>query len=195
MREDDDPQAVEEREARSDAPLQEGKELTEKDPLAFNWQEDDQAADWENRDYSPPLSVKSASVGNIAIKEGEGKRNAVSVRTAQTSSNGWGVREDETGTLDAAGPPVVGLDTYNQRATGDVAHTLRDGEGGRTDVQPHVLAPEGDGADIPVDPKPDGPRYAALGDAITVNVSEYIGLRLVAALEREASSPSASLSE
>lgn len=39
--------------------------------------------------------------------------------------------------------------------------------------------------DAPVDPKPDGPRYAAMGDAVTANVAEWIGLRLVAALERE----------
>ena len=28
------------------------------------------------------------------------------------------------------------------------------------------------------DPKPDGPRYAAMGDAVTVNVAEWIGRRL-----------------
>jgi hypothetical protein len=28
------------------------------------------------------------------------------------------------------------------------------------------------------DPPPDGPRYAAIGDAVTVNVAEWIGWRL-----------------
>lgn len=31
----------------------------------------------------------------------------------------------------------------------------------------------------PVDPKPDGPRYAAMGDAVTVPVAEWIGRRLM----------------
>lgn len=34
------------------------------------------------------------------------------------------------------------------------------------------------------DPKPDGPRYAQMGNAVTVNVAHWIGLRL-AAVERE----------
>jgi hypothetical protein len=39
-------------------------------------------------------------------------------------------------------------------------------------------------ADAPasiVNPKPDGPRYAACGDAVTVNVAEWIGRRLMQA--------------
>jgi site-specific DNA-cytosine methylase len=28
------------------------------------------------------------------------------------------------------------------------------------------------------DPKPDGPRYAQMGNAVTVNVAEWIGHRL-----------------
>jgi hypothetical protein len=39
-------------------------------------------------------------------------------------------------------------------------------------------------AAVPFDPKPDGPRYAAMGDAVTVNVIEWIGVR-VAAAEKE----------
>jgi hypothetical protein len=38
---------------------------------------------------------------------------------------------------------------------------------------------------VPFDPKPDGPRYAAMGDAVTVNVIEWIGVRLRAAVEAE----------
>jgi hypothetical protein len=29
------------------------------------------------------------------------------------------------------------------------------------------------------DPRPDGPRYAACGDAVTANVAEWIGRRLL----------------
>lgn len=39
--------------------------------------------------------------------------------------------------------------------------------------------------DAPVDPKPDSPRYAAMGDAISVPVSEWIGIRLKYAIELE----------
>jgi hypothetical protein len=38
----------------------------------------------------------------------------------------------------------------------------------------------------PYDPKPDGPRYAAMGDAVTVPVIHWIGTRLLAAYEFEA---------
>lgn len=37
----------------------------------------------------------------------------------------------------------------------------------------------------PVDPKPDGPRYAAMGDAVTVNVLEWVGVRLMHAMRDE----------
>ena len=30
-----------------------------------------------------------------------------------------------------------------------------------------------------IDPRPDGRRYAAMGDAVTVNVAEWIGRRLM----------------
>ena len=34
------------------------------------------------------------------------------------------------------------------------------------------------GIDFDPNPRPDGPRYAACGDAVTVNVSYWIGCRL-----------------
>jgi DNA (cytosine-5)-methyltransferase 1 len=34
-------------------------------------------------------------------------------------------------------------------------------------------------------PKPDGPRYAACGDAVTSNVAEWIGRRLMAHKEEK----------
>jgi site-specific DNA-cytosine methylase len=89
--------------------------LTEADPLAFNWQEDDQAANWRERNYAPPLTVKSVHVGAIAVREAEEAR---------------------------------------------------------------------DTGDVPVDPKPDSPRYASLGDAVTTNCAEWIGIRLMRAVEK-----------
>lgn len=35
-----------------------------------------------------------------------------------------------------------------------------------------------------MDPLPDTPRYAAMGDAVTVNVIEWIGLRIRAGQEQ-----------
>lgn len=50
------------------------------------------------------------------------------------------------------------------------------------DQQGYGVQPEA----VPYDPPPDGPRYAAMGDAVTVNVIEWIGVRLRAAVERAA---------
>lgn len=38
---------------------------------------------------------------------------------------------------------------------------------------------------VPFDPKPDGPRYAACGDAVTVSVATWIGRRLLAHPEQQ----------
>jgi hypothetical protein len=35
------------------------------------------------------------------------------------------------------------------------------------------------GSVSPHDPKPDGPRYAACGDAVTANVAQWLGERLL----------------
>jgi hypothetical protein len=45
---------------------------------------------------------------------------------------------------------------------------------------------DGDREVAPTDPLPDGPRYAAMGDAVTVNVIEWIGVRLLWCLGSEA---------
>ncbi len=54
------------------------------------------------------------------------------IRTANTSSNGWGVQEEVTHTLDTAqGIAVaqpIGFDAYNNAVTGDVAKTLDVGQ-------------------------------------------------------------------
>jgi DNA-cytosine methyltransferase len=47
---------------------------------------------------------------------------------------------------------------------------------------PHMVFGNGTASDrCAVDPKPDGPRYAGCGDAVTANVAEWIGRRLLAA--------------
>lgn len=72
-----------------------------------------------------------------------------SVRTAQTGANGIGIAEDEAHTLDGSGGEAVAM---SQPASGPASS---------------------------FDPKPDGPRYAACGDAVTVPVAEWIGRRLL----------------
>lgn len=55
----------------------------------------------------------------------------------------------------------------------------------KTGAPPAVLAPGiAEGAVVPIDLQPDGQRFAAMGDAVTVNVAEWIGVRLRAHLER-----------
>jgi DNA (cytosine-5)-methyltransferase 1 len=74
---------------------------------------------------------------------------------------------------------------------GIVAHTLRaegfdaseDGTGPPADAN-GVRAPAGLPGRVD-DPQPDGPRYSAMGNAVTVNVLEWIGRRIVAQCERE----------
>ena len=141
----------------------------------------------------------------------DGHSLAVAVRTAQTSSNGWGVDTDGLAyTLDGAeGQAIV--------QPLDVAYALRSGRGrfpdsngtignvaiaktllgsggfdGSPDPDRHSLVvsppPDANGvreaSGIPGfvdDATPDGHRYAALGDAVTVPVIEWIGRRILKA--------------
>lgn len=50
--------------------------------------------------------------------------------------------------------------------------------GRRTEDDPNLVGRAGD-AMSPIDPLPDGRRYAACGDAVTANVAEWIGRRLL----------------
>jgi hypothetical protein len=55
--------------------------------------------------------------------------------------------------------------------TGAISTTRRDGVA--------VQGQPGDLTRCALDPKPDGPRYAACGDAVTVSVSHWIGRRIL----------------
>jgi hypothetical protein len=88
----------------------------------------------------------------------------IAVAYGDTNRNGWGVTENEVPTLPAESPRI----------------------GVTADPKP--------GQDVPDDPLPDGPRYAALGDAVTANVAEWIGARLLHALRKESADEAASLS-
>ena len=130
------------------------------------------------------------------------------VRTAQTGSNGWGVNEDGTtysldGTegqaviFNARQDPIVGkqpLDTDGHSLA--VAQPLRANRWGGSDShgdEGNVVVcppsnPDGVREDAGVPGRmdtPDGPRYAAIGDAVTVPVADWIGRRILNAWRNE----------
>ncbi len=83
---------------------------------------------------------------------------------AQTSSNGWGVQENETHSLDGATPDSVNVGATVRRLTPVECCRLQgfpddwfDGVGGAT----------------------DGKMYAGLGDAVTVQVAQWLGRRMM----------------
>lgn len=143
-----------------------------------------------------------------------GRTQAVAYRKAHgaaSASDGENWEEsDATRSLNGMGyaTDVVaeGIDTQNQTATGDVAGTLRtprSGSNGLDDATPALRAgaavrrlspvecerlqgfPDGWTA-IDGDATPDGPRYAALGDAVTVNTAQWVVARIVRKLALEA---------
>ena len=110
----------------------------------------------------------------------------IAVRTAQKGANGWGVNEEGTAyTLDGAQGQAVmetvgALDTGNRRMTNQSASTgyaRVEGQAVRrlTPTECERLQGFPDGWTH----GKDGPRYAALGDAVTVNVAEWIGRRML----------------
>ncbi len=110
-------------------------------------------------------------------------------------SEGFDASEDGTG----RGTPIV-ADTVRSHprpgsnSDGNLAYALRrdpggTGQGHTTYVHGAPAHPDGvratpglprsvDGS-AEVDPQPDGPRYSACGDAVTVNVAQWIGERIL----------------
>lgn len=100
--------------------------------------------------------------GFDASEDGTGRGTPlVSIRTAQTSSNGWGIDESDTAyTLDSAN---------GQAIAGAAVRRLTPVECARLQGFPDDWL---DGA--------DGPQYRALGNAVTTFVVQYIGERIIA---------------
>lgn len=135
---------------------------------------------------------------------------AYGIRTANTSSNGWGIQEECTHTLDCAQGVAVAVALRGREGgataeLGDeVQNCLRASSGGGD--KPHVLTamkvrrltptecerlqgfPDGYTAipwrGKPADQCPDGPRYKALGNSWAVPVAKWIGQRIDAAVRR-----------
>ena len=114
------------------------------DPAVYGWADEMMDRPRENEMGTIRIGTTvGAPTASIVFDNREG----VSIRTAQTGANGWGIRQGEVGTLD--------------KSMGQA-----------------ICSPGRDAASCPVDYAPDGPRYAAMGDAVTVNVAEWIGYRL-----------------
>ena len=153
--------------------------------------------------------TQCASTEDLAPSMGAANPTAVAygIRTANTSSNGWGIQEEVTHTLDCAQGVTVAVDTYNQVVTGDTTQTLcsRGGTtGGVSHLVPAVLsamrvrrltpteAEKLQGFEPgytaipwrgkPADQCPDGPRYRALGNSWAVTVVSWIGRRIQEAI-------------
>jgi DNA (cytosine-5)-methyltransferase 1 len=101
--------------------------------------------------------------GILPLKDGT---PLVAIRTANTGANGHGIAEDVAHTLDGAN---------GQAIAGAAVRRL-------TPVECERLQGFPDGWTQLDDKTPDGPRYKALGNAVSVPVIEYIGRRILAVM-------------
>ena len=95
---------------------------------------------------------------------------AYSVRTAHTSSNGWGIQEEVTHTLDTAQGIAVSQYLSVRRLTPVECERLQGFPDGHTQV-PYRGKPAS-----------DGPRYKAIGNSMAVPCMQWIGRRVADAL-------------
>tara|TARA_R110000772_G_C13256915_1_gene435013 strand:- start:70 stop:378 length:309 start_codon:yes stop_codon:yes gene_type:complete len=89
------------------------------------------------------------------------------IRTANTSSNGWGVQEELTHTLDTAQGVAISQAMAVRRLTPVECERLQGFPDNYTNI-PWRKKPE----------SPDGPRYKALGNSWAVPVVAWIGRRI-----------------
>jgi hypothetical protein len=175
-------------------------DLHDRRPVAFNANQDD--AGGTDRDYSPPVSSGKGH-GGVAVgpvnpqnwKDDDpdaayaldrqagspSQGHSTNLVTHTLTGEGFDASEDGTG----RGTPLT--------TAGTVRSHVRPGSNTSTEVvaepDPDALLlarleRDGELAAVPYDPLPDGSRYAAMGDAVTVPVLHWIGARLLSALER-----------
>lgn len=119
---------------------------------------------------------------------------AISIRTAQTSSNGWGINTDGTSyTLDSASGQAVAAKSTVRRLTPVECERLQGFPDDWTnipvkEVPRKRLLSNKQGRYKEIGGKvfqmaADGPRYKSLGNAVTVNVIYYLGSRIRAVEE------------
>ena len=92
---------------------------------------------------------------------------AYSVRTANTSSNGWGIQEEVAHTLDTAQGVAVSHQLAVRRLTPTECERLQGFPDGHTQV-PYRNKPAA-----------DGHRYKALGNSMAVPVIAWLGKRII----------------
>jgi DNA (cytosine-5)-methyltransferase 1 len=89
------------------------------------------------------------------------------VKTAHTTSNGWGIQEEKTHTLDRTGTTPAVFDRYAvRRLTPVEAERLQGFPDGHTDIGWKGKA------------TPDSHRYKAMGNSMAVPVMRWIGKRI-----------------
>jgi site-specific DNA-cytosine methylase len=138
-------------------------------------------------DISPTVEKHWAKHGNF-----EGGHSPLVLRTAQTSPNGIGVSEDA---LDGSPEAVLAFVASEQMnsfySESEQSYTLNATPPSDTsNVQYGLRGPQGVRRLTPTECErlqafpdnwthgSDGKRYAAMGDAVTVNVAQWIGERL-----------------
>ena len=155
------------------------------------------------------LGIGSDGDPMFTLQAGAQHGVAYGIRTANTSSNGWGIQEEVTHTLDTAqgiavAAPAIALQTdVTPKASEELAFTLKlpsSSGGGQpaaamtpdmavrrlTPVECERLQGFPDGhTDVPYRGKPaaDGPRYKAIGNSMAVPVMRWIGERIKLHLE------------
>jgi site-specific DNA-cytosine methylase len=138
--------------------------------------------------------ARTLAGGQLALHSGAA--GAVVAFESRVARNGRGAPSDVVAPLKAQsgetgkgdGAPLVAFDTLNQAQSPDAA-TLRDGHGegvpalaqtgGVRRLTPTECERLQSFPDGWTDLGPDSRRYAALGDAVTVNVAEWLGRRIM----------------
>ena len=104
---------------------------------------------------------------------------AYGIRTANTSSNGWGIQEEVTHALDCAQGVAVALQERNVLTPAMQVRRLTP-----TEAERLMGFPDGYTAipwrKKPASECPDGPRYKSLGNSWAVNCARWIGERIEA---------------
>jgi DNA (cytosine-5)-methyltransferase 1 len=158
-----------------------------------------------NRDGAPicfHATQDPVSSNERSFALGANSQQAVAIRTAQTSSNGYGFSDSVAYTLDQTQGQAVAF-TQNQVGdvlTGEIMHSLatnqnatgRNAANVMTNMQVRRLTPVEcerlqafpdnytriPWRDKPEEQCPDGPRYKALGNSMATNVMRHIGDRI-----------------
>ena len=182
--------------------------------VLFEWDgvRRDTAPSREARQTAPTIPARSTAGGGLGTDfdcDG-GLIQSYGIRTANTSSNGWGIQEECTHTLDCAQGVAVAVALRGREGgataeLGDEVQNCLRASGGGGD-KPHVLhamqvrrltpveceALQGfprsytaiPWRNKPADQCPDGPRYKALGNSWAIPCVSWIGKRIQVEVSR-----------